>query len=394
MTEEQHLPIFWQIWTAPKDGHRHDQNEDAGRAEIVRSEEGKDGLLVAIADGATEAVYSRLWARTLVEAAQFDWTVLTDDELNQRVQQVREKFSPLEPGKEMPWYVRNKFLTQGSQATLMVLTLQGSTAANCLDLRAVAVGDCCLLVFKKNGEIYGFPMCKSEDFGTNPMLIRSHHQATLPYERSQTQVQVGDVLLICSDAIGKWALNCVEEGQQGLLFQTVFQLLKPVVPHDVMVAPLPIERVSASEKEEETTGHSVDMGNEEPFPAVMRLLRSLGLGAPKTQPDKSKVADCSEEKLNSKQSAAHNENLSENAPRRLPPESIADSLSNFERFVITYRSPEKKPRMRNDDSTLIVCLPVSSARQSEQQVLDIIANHKAAAQHPSQVIQLTSALEH
>lgn len=395
MTEDRPLPIFWQMWTAPKNGHSHDQNEDASRAEIVRSDEGKDGLLVAIADGATEAVYSRLWARTLVEAAQFDWTVLTDDDLNRRLQQVREKFSPLEPGKEMPWYVRNKFLTQGSQATLMVLTLQGSTTANCFDLRAVAVGDCCLLVFKENGEIYGFPMCKSEDFGLNPMLIRSHHQATLPYERWQTQVQVGDVLLVCTDAVGKWALNCVEEGQPGLLFQTVVQLLKTVISHDVTAALSPIDSVSDSEKDEEKAKHSDDTENEKTFPAVTRWLKLLRVGwSNPIKADKPESQHLSPEKVSSDQLVSPDKNAAEDYLEEVSTDSVSEPDSIFEQFVTTYRGPEKKPRMRNDDSTLIVCLPVTNASTGQRQALDIIANHDAAAEDRPRIVHPVSVLEH
>jgi hypothetical protein len=62
------------------------------------------------------------------------------------------------------------------------------------------------------------------------------------------------------------------------------------------------------------------------------------------------------------------------------PEPVPDLNTKFEQFIETYRAPEKKPQMRNDDSTLVLCLPLHQpTNDQEQQVRDIIGKHQARA---------------
>ena len=57
---------------------------------------------------------------------------------------------------------------------------------------------------------------------------------------------------------------------------------------------------------------------------------------------------------------------------------------DFEQFIERYRAPESRPRMRDDDSTLLVCLLVRSAGDDqEREALDVIRKHQMRAeQHP------------
>src|SRR5512144_730538 len=113
MSRNRSSTLFCQEWTVQKAGLTFDLNEDACLIRSLDPEDGASGLMIAISDGATEAVYSRLWAKQLVEAAGPDWPSLSDDELGERLKQVGKAFSPIEPGKEVPWFVRNKYMDQG-----------------------------------------------------------------------------------------------------------------------------------------------------------------------------------------------------------------------------------------------------------------------------------------
>src|SRR6478735_5722498 len=100
MSQNRSSTLFSQLWTVQKAGLAPELNEDAC---LIKNDSQEDALMIAISDGATEAVYSRLWAKTLVEAAESEWPSLSDEELGERLKQVSKEFSPIEPGKEVPW---------------------------------------------------------------------------------------------------------------------------------------------------------------------------------------------------------------------------------------------------------------------------------------------------
>src|ERR1700737_2215298 len=115
-TSEAGAPaLFHLAWSLPKGGNTTEQNDDAWRVESIPGDAGPEGVLVSLADGGTEAIYSGQWARHLVQSAQADWLLLGDAELNERLQAVRASFSPLAAGENpLPWFVRDKLRTQGS----------------------------------------------------------------------------------------------------------------------------------------------------------------------------------------------------------------------------------------------------------------------------------------
>src|SRR2546425_1101770 len=115
MSRNYSSALFCREWTVQKAGLQFEQNEDACLIRSFKPEDDSTFLLIAVADGATEAVYSRLWAKSLVETAGQDWPSLSDDDLGEQLKQVCKEFSPIEPGKDVPWFVRNKYMDQGSK---------------------------------------------------------------------------------------------------------------------------------------------------------------------------------------------------------------------------------------------------------------------------------------
>ena len=233
LSQEHPVRLFWREWTLAKIGYDPEQNEDACLASEFQHDDGSAASLIAISDGASESVYSGLWARKLVDAAEPNWPTLSDDELNQRVEEVRQEFSPTESESLTPFtkiFVRNKFLSQGSQATLLVLTVTGSRDSDSHKLRALSIGDSCLLLFRENGEVCPFPVRTSNDFGLEPRLVQSRSQDRLDCRRWDDKMEPGDLLLVCTDAVGKWALQCLESNpsRAGLIFEALLGLLVPV----------------------------------------------------------------------------------------------------------------------------------------------------------------------
>src|SRR5947209_6618828 len=151
------MALFRRAWSVPKDGNAEEENEDAFKIEEFKGDDGYQGLFIAISDGASGAIYSRSWAQSLVVAAKPEWPTIGDDSLSEQIQRVRKQFSPLRAAENIQWYVRTKFLTEGSQATLLLVTVNGWRETDSSTVHAVSVGDCCLLLFRRDGAVNSFP---------------------------------------------------------------------------------------------------------------------------------------------------------------------------------------------------------------------------------------------
>jgi hypothetical protein len=210
---------FHRLWTVPKQDSSTEQNEDAA---AVRAVDG--GLLIAVADGATEAVYAGAWARRLDELAQPDWVGLTEAELAARLAPVRASYNPVEPGQSVPWFVQAKLDTQGSQAALLLATILPGEAG-CWEVRATAVGDCCLIVLRDPGQLQAFPMETSAAFGTNPGLVSSRPQP-LAVQHWATRVEANDLVMGCTDAVAQWILKCVETSRGAVVLEVLARMME------------------------------------------------------------------------------------------------------------------------------------------------------------------------
>ena len=281
--------LFHLAWSLPKGGNTAQQNDDAWRVESIPDDPGPRGLLVALADGATEAVYSGQWARHLVQSAQADWPLLGDAELNERLETLRASFSPMvAEEKPLPWYVRDKLRIQGSQAALLLASILAAGEGTYFAIKAVSVGDCCLVLLRANGELRAFPIETVADFGVHPALVGTRSDMPLICTRWEDQLNPGDVLLVCTDAVAKWAMQCWEAHQTDALFGWLIRLLSPTDAVSIQTAP--------------------DAAN---YPADVEPASRIGL-----------------------------------------------PNADFSEFVQANRAAKDALRMRNDDSTLVVCLPL------------------------------------
>lgn len=329
MYSEEPRGFYCQSWTVPKDGSTQAQNEDACRVHVVHERGRPDGLLIALADGTTEAVYSGPWARTLAAAVHPAWLTLGDAELTECLDEVRSTFSPFQPDAQVPWYVRNKFLTQGSQATLLAVSVEPAGGRDELLVKAVGVGDGCLILFRPNGDVHAFPVQSSADLGVMPGLIRNRVQKNLEYQRCQASLSPGDLLLICSDAVGKWLLQCLETMQSEMLFDALIALL-----------------LSNGPEEETSVVRIPGPWQAQPIPEWRRK-SGAGLGSVMQLMQRFRQwwSPWSREP----------HHLSGPVLRQEIPSSMP---LDFEQLVERQRSSGSPLRMRNDDATLALCLPM------------------------------------
>lgn len=337
------LTFFQRAWSCPKQGNTDAENEDAWRT-VCAQQADTSTLLIAVADGATEGVYSRAWANALVNAVTPEWPQLSEAELSARLQQLRQTYQPLPPGQEMAWNVKTKWMTEGSCATLLASTV--TVAGESIELRAVAVGDCCLLVLRADGSAaQAFPVATAADFNTSPVLVRSLFQPQLEYRRlPPMSLQVGDVLLVCTDAVGKWALECVEGNATPQLYASLLELLtESTTPVDVasVTAALPsIERAipeEASEKPPATHARIIPRWKVPQFVQAW-FPKKMSASVPVSLIAEPPVVPC--------------EAVSQTAA------SNPLAATSFAEWIARAQAPNSTPRMKYDDATMVLCVPL------------------------------------
>ncbi len=200
---------FW----APKAGSTDDEYEDACIPRRVAEWSALHGAerewRCAVADGATEAAFTGIWAKILVRAyAAGD---LCAEDFWEGLRPLRQKWvqavNRSTAGRPMPWYLEEK-RRAGAFAALAGLTLPDNWWT------ALAQGDSCLFQLRAGELLYAFPVRRSADFGSRPALV-----PTSPAREDRRALRVttgewrrGDTFLLMSDALAAWFLRGIEQG--------------------------------------------------------------------------------------------------------------------------------------------------------------------------------------
>jgi len=198
-------------FACPKAGNTLEEYEDAWSARPVA---GSGGHRIAIADGATESSFSRLWAALLVEC----WTRgdATGPGFFERLGAARRLWRLRVAGRPLPWYAAEK-ARHGAFAAFLGVEVDGAARG----WRAVAVGDCCLFQLDaarpQMRVVQAFPLTRSQEFGSSPYLVGSDPSGTAALGAhirvSQGQLRDEDMLVIASDTLAAWLLWRQEEGR-------------------------------------------------------------------------------------------------------------------------------------------------------------------------------------
>jgi len=174
-----------------------------------------------VADGVSSAIFSRTWARLLTRSAVNDPPDLTSEEA------IWAWLSPLQQEwrkginfQSLPWHQKPKAISTGAQSTLIVVAIdplqEKAESGGEYRLRASAIGDCVLFLIREGTKVLSFPLIAADEFKQPPHILSSIakgvHYAD-KFQHLDDRCRVGDLLVICSDAVGLWAMEEYENGR-------------------------------------------------------------------------------------------------------------------------------------------------------------------------------------
>jgi hypothetical protein len=188
----------------PKRGNSAAEYEDAFASNPARGR-------FAIADGASQSMFSALWAHLLV-----------DEFVNTPARQpapwakwlppLQESWNAKTSGGPRPWYAETK-LREGAFATFLGVVVEPTCWCN-QRWRALAIGDGCLFQIRDRQLYKAFPMSRSEDFDSSPFLVGSRSVADVGLTKKSAKAKgdwrFGDRFWLMTDAIGQWFLKKCE----------------------------------------------------------------------------------------------------------------------------------------------------------------------------------------
>ena len=201
--------VTWDLATRqlllPKLGHEPSECEDAIALDT-------ENCRFAVADGATEAFDARNWAQRLAQNWVQNQSASTLEEFREWVAAQGRELRDSWNGLSLSWYSEEKART-GSFAALVGVELDLKTDE--VSWKAIALGDTCLLHLRQGTLLKSLPLCSSESFGSNPVLVASESSM---HETSMKSVVIdsgscesGDVLLLLSDGVASWYLERFEK---------------------------------------------------------------------------------------------------------------------------------------------------------------------------------------
>jgi hypothetical protein len=207
------MKVRTKTYWLPKRGNSSDEYEDAAwpvDPVEVETEEFK----CAVADGATEASFSRQWAQLLVKGFEEDAeiTKLAESWLSE----IKEM--------ELPWYAQEK-AESGAFATFSGLKLTNSSTTGGT-YWAKVLGDSSIFHMRADKLVDSFPMKNYESFNNSPALLcsnlSSHEDVESMFTIQEGKWENGDRFLLVTDAIAAWTFKREDEHGDG--FKTLLAI--------------------------------------------------------------------------------------------------------------------------------------------------------------------------
>ena len=210
---DAYLKAFW----LPKEGSTKSEYEDAFFPLKERNYPIAKRPRFAIADGATEASFSRLWARLLV--CGFVRQRLGLPPTPEQLKPMQERWKSKVSGKSLAWYAEEK-LAYGAFAALLGLEFSEvhEETETVRTWKATAAGDCCLVHVRADDIIGAFPIGDSALFNNRPDLLGSMTAANGP-EKELVKTLYGtwgcdDAFFLMTDALACWFFKDREAGNK------------------------------------------------------------------------------------------------------------------------------------------------------------------------------------
>jgi hypothetical protein len=191
--------VRWQAFWTPKKGRRAAEYEDAFA--VSESVEAGVPFRAALADGATESVFARRWARLLADGfASGGPAIFADGLPTARAAWAVEA----QQDDALPWYTAAKAAFGGAFATLLGLALHLEEQT----WQAAGVGDGNLFHLRKGALRRAWPRAKAGAFDNRPALLPSRENASAPDpRRAEGAFAPGDAFVLATDAAAAWLLR-------------------------------------------------------------------------------------------------------------------------------------------------------------------------------------------
>ncbi len=222
----------FRIFTLAKDPEHPEQNQDAFAVDPRRG-------IATLADGVASGIFSRSWATILTESMLADTPDPADkDAWRQWLAQRRAAWSARIDVNRLAWFQKAK-LKDGTFSTLLavrLLPVEGASPAESAspvesvspadgispdqppawNIRGYAVGDTCLFYLREGKTVRTFPIETAAEFDADPLVIGSvnlSRDELVGFRNFEECGRLGDLLVLCTDAVAAWALRRSESGQ-------------------------------------------------------------------------------------------------------------------------------------------------------------------------------------
>lgn len=212
------MEVYAQAFWTQKAGNAEREYEDAFWPSRPLNRQKSRSLRFAIADGATETSFSRIWAKQLVQAFCSGSGGACADVIA-RLPDLQRRWLLGVSRRPLPWYAEAK-IEAGAFAALLGLQLSADEVAgnNGGAWEAVAVGDCCLAHMRGDTVVEFFPITQSQSFNSRPILLSSNPAYNSSAAQHLSAIRgrwlSEDGFYLMTDALATWFLSQVEVGRK------------------------------------------------------------------------------------------------------------------------------------------------------------------------------------
>lgn len=201
-----------------KYGNSTEENEDF---RLIRpNKKGKqklDLVRCAIADGATMASFSKEWSKLLVVNALATRKVPSHDSLEGVVRKASSQWQQSLKLEDLPWYAVEK-AKRGGFSTFLWVSIRQSKHIDKAVLRALAFGDCELIILREGKLYQNYPIKESSEFNSTPKGITSLNPEynRIPDTVFSETILVKDQIVLATDALAEFLLKELENNNNPL----------------------------------------------------------------------------------------------------------------------------------------------------------------------------------
>jgi hypothetical protein len=165
----------------------------------------------AVADGATESSFARVWAELLVDA----YTASpSPPDLDLLAAVKREEWCRHVQSLSLPWYAQEK-AAEGAFAALVGVHLsECDDHSGAVAFSGQAIGDCCVFHVRGENLLASYPISNTTEFSSKPFLLSTEPGFIAGHALCTFSgiLHSNDLLLLSSDALSCWILGQLERG--------------------------------------------------------------------------------------------------------------------------------------------------------------------------------------